>query len=673
MSNFTIERNSLDYILTDVLPNELPEVFTNIYFYNYLLKHQQELDSIMKVLKEKKHKDEKIFDQIWASKPLSFNIKKIDGTDRRLSLITPLSMLNTYFFISIYRKTILNELYSPVFSIRYHTKNNKLYYHKTDSKRLVTYIYKLPQEMKKRTVEQSGSFFKIKTYNRIVDFINSPKWEELCIKYKYLLKLDYKSCFDSIYTHTYNWIKINNVNEAKLVQDTNALFPRVDQLLQNISGKITNGILVGPEFSRMMAEILLQKIDNNVHLRLNKLGYIKSVDYNIYRYVDDIFVFSNDKMIQSQIISIFNEEASNFHLSLNSLKMKQFEFPIVENPWSQQMEYLKELIRRLFNTKEQIDKNDAFLMNFNKTDIANVEKLVEKMVFDFPENKTSIIRYVLSIFVNKITERTKNVKLFSKKIDLNSSEGQSKLLYLLNLIFRIYCYDISYDSTQRLISILYSINYDVQFDKNNNSLQKIVDKYSRLFSPNLINEYINLLLIMPMYKVYFPINVENAMTEYVLNEKNPIMMACILIYSQYNSNYLAEVKNRIESIIDEKIDSLRQKSTAKSSKNFLYDEIWYVFIFAHCKFLSKNINDKIEKYLDDYCKDIVTNPNSNPSKYVPFKAANLIYDFLKNEKNLFISWSAYNFDLDKQIAYRTYYKTVFRNYSKFKHHINTSL
>ena len=76
-------------------------------------------------------------------------------------------------------------------------------------------------------------------------------------------KVDYKSCFDSIYTHSYAWIIERNIIDAKDAKNSH-LFLTIDRILQNINGRSSNGIIVGPEFSRMIAEILLQRIDVEV-------------------------------------------------------------------------------------------------------------------------------------------------------------------------------------------------------------------------------------------------------------------------------------------------------------------------------------------------------------------------------------------------------------------------
>ena len=50
-----IERNQLDYILTDVLPTELSEQFSYRYFYDYLVTKNDEIDEIVKLVTKRKN------------------------------------------------------------------------------------------------------------------------------------------------------------------------------------------------------------------------------------------------------------------------------------------------------------------------------------------------------------------------------------------------------------------------------------------------------------------------------------------------------------------------------------------------------------------------------------------------------------------------------------------
>ena len=91
-------------------------------------------------------------------------------------------------------------------------------------------------------------------------------------QYQYFAKVDYKSCFDSIYSHAYTWIIDRDVVESGSISNS-SLFACIDRVLMNINGKSSNGIVVGPEYSRMIAEILLQQIDKEVYLILLQEGY----------------------------------------------------------------------------------------------------------------------------------------------------------------------------------------------------------------------------------------------------------------------------------------------------------------------------------------------------------------------------------------------------------------
>lgn len=69
---------------------------------------------------------------------------------------------------------------------------------------------------------------------------------------------------------------------------------KFDRLIQNLNYGETNGIVIGPEFSRIFAEIILQKIDKTIYEQLLQLEtpLIHKRDYEIYRYVDDYSFFT---------------------------------------------------------------------------------------------------------------------------------------------------------------------------------------------------------------------------------------------------------------------------------------------------------------------------------------------------------------------------------------------
>ena len=139
-----LERDALDFILTDLLPVELSDRFTFYYLYEYL-----QSDPIRKVLsslvdKTKKEKScspsTKLFENDWATQPLKYPILKGLGTYREMSLVQPFSALNIYFFIQCYQKEILHYFEkNHLFSIRYHKNNSELSY-KSSQKKITKYF-----------------------------------------------------------------------------------------------------------------------------------------------------------------------------------------------------------------------------------------------------------------------------------------------------------------------------------------------------------------------------------------------------------------------------------------------------------------------------------------------------------------------------------------------------
>jgi len=127
-----IERNKLDCLLTDMLPVELSGLFSYKSFYNYLLnpQHHKKLVQIVNKMKKIQYENnQKLFEHGWAATPLKYNILKGTDSFREMSLIQPLCALNVYIFLELFQKDILfffEEHHH--FSIRYHKKNNSLFY-----------------------------------------------------------------------------------------------------------------------------------------------------------------------------------------------------------------------------------------------------------------------------------------------------------------------------------------------------------------------------------------------------------------------------------------------------------------------------------------------------------------------------------------------------------------
>ena len=330
-----LERNKLDFILSDLLPVELSELFSYTSFYSFLLEKEPQriLASMAETVKAKKAQSDKVmFKDGWATKPLKYSIMKGSKTVREMSVVQPFSAINLYLFIECYQKEILDYFEeNHGFSLRYHKKNTDLYY-KSKNKAATEYFQPQSRRLGKKAIQQSGSYFKVAPFESINAFADSVVWRTSNFRFKYYAKMDYKSCFDSIYTHSYSWIIERNVIDARNADNAH-LFLAIDRVLQNINGRSSNGVVVGPEFSRMIAEILLEKIDNEVFIYLSGQGLKWHKDYEVFRYVDDIFVFSNEKKNIDLIVDSYSSIGEKYRLRLNELKLIIDETPCLPKEW----------------------------------------------------------------------------------------------------------------------------------------------------------------------------------------------------------------------------------------------------------------------------------------------------------------------------------------------------
>ena len=406
MKNTNIRRNQLDYLITDTLPVELPELYSLHRFYQYLLEKEpaNNLKFARQALIERKHKNErKLFNgSSWSTIPLKFKIQKNQKTTRTLSLIQPLSAINLYLFIDLYQKEILALLEkNSIFSIRYHSNNSNLYY-KAKKNKTIEYIEEKSHYFKRDIIQQSGLYFKLKTSNSLTEFFNSVKWEIANHQFKFFAKTDYKSCFDSIYTHAYKWLVEPNTIDSKNADNTN-LHITIDQILQHINGKSSNGIVIGPEFSRLISELLLQKIDISVYNDLSILELKKGIDYEIYRFVDDIFIFTNSENTISRIINSYEDNASKYRLHLNEHKFISDFTPVIINNWiNDTRNYIDKLEKIFDNTSSPEQLLTNAYINF-----ARMKNDLDILIKNHIDCARYIVSFILSTILNKLKKQKK--------------------------------------------------------------------------------------------------------------------------------------------------------------------------------------------------------------------------------------------------------------------------
>lgn len=649
--SINIERNRLDYILTDIMPVEISELFSYGKFYDFLLSHKKELDSILSCLMKTKadNKDVLFKRDLWASTPLKYNILKGTDSSREINLAQPIAALNIYFFIECYQKEILDFLENnSCFSLRYHRKNNDLFY-KQKSNKLTEYFFKVSKKLNKGIIQQTGAYFKLHKFNSVSSFTNSRLWQQCNFRYRYFVKVDYKSCFNSIYTHTYKWIIERNTVDSKEAKNSN-LFIIIDRVLQNINGKSSNGVIVGPEFSRMISEILLQFIDNEV-LQLLKIDGVDNIkDFRIFRYVDDIFIFANSPVITDKIVKTIEIVAQKYLLHLNEQKYYTTETPVLLNNWIEKTRFFSDKIADLFYKKREVYelKEVDFLVKNNYISLDRLKNEISILMSEYPKDRRFIVSYVLSTFLNNINAKKDGIKLFDAK-----KEG--KAFVLLELALYAYSFCPCFDHSQKLISIIVYFDDELDFknnEKNHNKLLTLLRRYSFIFQKANLNDICNWFIFFYEYKISILKVDEDIILKKLCIENNPILWANYLIYSRYDMHYNLMVLEKIENIIENNISNMMQYEP------LLQKEFWYVLIFCNCPYLSSALKTKLQTEIG----------RLNCNGTTPPEVANrLIYEFLRtNQLNLFFYWGYYHFDTSKQLTYRTYQRTLFKQYKNKK-------
>ncbi|HIU84207.1 MAG TPA: RNA-directed DNA polymerase [Candidatus Aphodousia gallistercoris] len=675
-----LERDQTDFILTDLLPVELSERFSFYDFYLFLMKPSQEkeLNKCIQSLKEQKSKsDALMFASGWSSQPLQYPIMKGLNTYRTMSLIQPFSAMNVYLFITCYQKEILTLFEKQhVYSIRYHRHNQHLRY-KSTQKKVITYFHHVEQRLKKEVVQQAGNYFKISPFPSINSFTDSHYWHECNFVYRYFAKIDYKLCFDSIYSHSFAQIIEHNVIDAKKAKNSN-LYLVLDRLMQNINGHSSHGILVGPEFSRMVAEILLQHIDMRVLSALQKKGIVYKKDYIVYRYVDDIFIFANDRRIIDQVILSFDNLSKQYRLSLNESKLEINETPFHPKLWIERTRYLTDLITKEFYRGDlasfnSLPEDERFILKF----ACRVDRLKGELIAlmkQYPKERRTIVSYLLTTLLNAISKKRDGYTLFP----VNSPV--KKATALLDFIFFIYAFFPSFEQTRKVISMLSYVGREVSLDAGSKGVHRqfsrLLKKYSFIFENGSFHDLCDWFPFFTEYEYTLPIHAEECLIDKAKELNDPIIYANLLLYARYDKKLFKLVKKIVQAVLQDSLEKVIRYNGQETR------EFWYLLIFYNCPFLDDWLKDLMFTYLLDNQNKLTNLKGKKDAQKTEITniVKSILLSFMlstvntvqKDGKHGFFRWGNIK-NFSDQVTYKTYKRTLFRNFKKKSYGIYVSI
>ena len=375
-------------IFSDVLPYECPIIFSNRYLYRFLAKYlwvgeKQKIDNITwNTLKQSKRLNEKdasafaalLFGCYEQGKPISdlkhknnalfypyhFNIAHKANKNRTLSIIHPYNQWQVVDFYEQYKYSILYLCNQSKYSLRKPHKVAQYFYYRDRLHRKLLGHQSDKVELFFNEYENLKTYFSYKKYSNIYKFYEDYRYQRAEKKFKHLIKFDLQSCFDSIYTHTISWATAGGADKVKVLPGYHGswLGDAFDNLMQSVNARETNGIVIGPEFSRIFAEIILQYIDQKVEQELLKEKLCQKSNYECYRYVDDYFLFYNDEQDRSLFMESLTKWLKEFKLHISPSKTEEFERPFITKVTIAKQR-IEHLFSNIFSTPlwEEVESN----------------------------------------------------------------------------------------------------------------------------------------------------------------------------------------------------------------------------------------------------------------------------------------------------------------------------
>lgn len=477
--NFPVER----VVLSDVLPYEVPIVFSNRYFYRFLCEYSIKLngnkitwthrdvvlDNLVKMAlgipsnKTVRHtsQDGKNISTIDLDKsdfihtvPFTFSTTHKQDQLRQLSLMHPKAQLLVVDFYDQFKDLMIYYTGRSEFSLRSPRRIAGCTY--------IDFRSQIERQDKSDTlVEVDGenyenlkSFFVYERFSNVFKFYESREHLRSERDFRHLTKFDVSGCFDNIYTHSLAWaIYGKEFAKQNLRSILGSFAGKFDSLMQKLNHNETNGILIGPEVSRIFAEIILQAVDIDIAEKLLKKGYIHNSDFKIYRYVDDYFVFYNSEEVCHQIKMTLQESLKLYKLSLNKGKEETLDRPII-TPISIAKKRISDLFDRTLaytiasslKDGETLPRGDIYIGRSSL--ITDFKSILAISGVNYGE----ILNYSLSIVERKVGHLIDN----HKKIENISSTDKNfskSMEALLGFVFFIYAVSPKVNTTIKLCRI----------------------------------------------------------------------------------------------------------------------------------------------------------------------------------------------------------------------------
>lgn len=300
-------------LLSELMPYETPINFSNWGSYNVLT-------NINRLLKTPIF--ERIYNppqrQVKHSIPYTYEVKLGEFSSRRLWLIHPKHSEAVVGFYKTFDIHITKHCSKSNFSLRSPHAVAKCFYY-TAPERSAEEVQDLVSD-----TPYASSYFRYDRYSHIHKFYESTEYVELEKQWPKMQHADISKCFHCIYTHSIEWAVKGKRTTKMLIGGSKPLAlpfeSHFDKLIGSMNYDETHGIPVGPELSRIFAEVILQRIDREIEQRMQKAGYTLNRDYACRRYIDDYFVYYRNEDVLKHWNTVAKSELEIYKLFFNDSK-----------------------------------------------------------------------------------------------------------------------------------------------------------------------------------------------------------------------------------------------------------------------------------------------------------------------------------------------------------------
>jgi hypothetical protein len=357
--------------------------------------------------------------------PLRFPVRKTNGERRVLSLPHPLSQLQMLSYYEEYSSSLLFACSKSPFSLRKPEARASFTFSDDSTHNALRSRNTSGVESVYREYETFTSYFRYGRYSNINQFYESRQFHRLEARFPYHRRLDVTRCFESLYTHSLDWA-IRGHHASKAGTRDEVFSAKLDDVFQAANQGQTNGLLVGPEFSRVGAEIVLQDVDLAVETQLADRDEALTFDkeYWVGRYVDDFFIFCDDEATAKVIQDSIEEQLEKYNLRLNRAKEVNYVGPS-RSPIHESKHAMAEHVSLFFSNLKASLREDR--QPFSGGDADKLISVYKSLLVDEVVAPTNLNNYVLGVV-------EKRVKQVARKARPDSREKQELLISALRQV-----------------------------------------------------------------------------------------------------------------------------------------------------------------------------------------------------------------------------------------------